>query len=270
MVLDSKDVGVSLGTLAPAAMDVVLDGAADAGFGSIAIWQPHIDAARAAGMSLQDLRAALDQRGLSIVCWESMFSWLGDDATAKANETALALQACDALAPTTIGSVYLDAEPVSLEKSAEAYAAMCAPFESHDVVVGLEPIAWSGISSIREAVDIVRTSGVPNGGIILDFWQWYRAGADEQALSELEPGDVALIQICDAADESPANLLDDTLKNRRLPGQGVADVAKRLRALLDRGIEAPIVLEVFNDDFFAVSPRDACSAMASSLADLQV
>ena len=91
MVLDSKDVGVSLGTLAPAAMDVVLDGAADAGFGSIAIWQPHIDAARASGMSLQELRAALDQRGLSVVCWESMFSWLGDDATAKANETALAL-----------------------------------------------------------------------------------------------------------------------------------------------------------------------------------
>ena len=84
------------------------------------------------------------------------------------------------------------------------------------------------------AKEIVATSGVTNGGVLVDNLHLSRSGssvAEVQALPiELFP----YLQICDALAEPPADfggLLDEALNGRLCPGEGSLPIVELLQAV---------------------------------------
>ena len=72
------------------------------------------------------------------------------------------------------------------------------------------------------------------------------------------PGERVLgIQLDDGPAEPEANLIEATLHERRLPGEGEFDLGGLLQAFAEIGAVAPLGVEVFSDELHALPPADA-------------
>jgi sugar phosphate isomerase/epimerase len=72
------------------------------------------------------------------------------------------------------------------------------------------------------------------------------------------------VQLSDAPREAEANLLDETMHRRLLPGDGDGDVAGFVRLLDEIGAKAPIGVEVISDQLAALAPEEAARRAGSA------
>jgi sugar phosphate isomerase/epimerase len=115
---------------------------------------------------------------------------------------------------------------------------------------------------------VVRIADRPNGGLNVDTWHCARTGTTAEDLRAL-PGECVLaIQLDDAPERAEDNLIDATLHDRLLPGEGELDLAGYLGALGDIGVRAPVGVEVFSDTLHASGARNAARAAADSTRQL--
>ena len=100
-----------------------------------------------------------------------------------------------------------------------------------------------------------------NGGLNVDTWHCARTGTTPDELRALPSERVFAIQLSDAPLEAEDNLIEATLHDRALPGEGALDLAGYLGALRHSGVRCPVGVEVFSD---ALHERGACGAAAAS------
>ena len=78
-----------------------------------------------------------------------------------------------------------------------------------------------------------------------------------------------MIQL-DDADPPQGDAADDTSHRRRLPGQGEFDLVGLIRLLDGLGVDAPLSVEILNDDFSALEPKEAArQALAATMSVLE-
>ncbi|MBV9283854.1 MAG: hypothetical protein JO176_04530 [Acidimicrobiia bacterium] len=65
------------------------------------------------------------------------------------------------------------------------------------------------------------------------------------------------IQLDDGPADPEANLIEATLHDRRLPGDGDFELVGLIDVLRAIGTEAPVGVEVFSDELHALPPSDA-------------
>jgi len=151
-----------------------------------------------------------------------------------------------------------------VDEGAEAYAALCDRAAEHGLIVHLEWLAWSRIPNLATAWEIVRSADRPNGGLNVDMWHCARTGTTSEDLLAI-PGDrVLAIQIDDGPALAEEDLVEATLHDRLLPGEGAFDLVGYLRALRTIEAVAPIGIEVFSDDLHALGPLDAARRAAEA------
>jgi len=110
--------------------------------------------------------------------------------------------------------------------------------------VALEPMPYTAVRDVRQALVMLDLAASPNAGILLDLYQHERAGlgpgdVDDDVVSRLE-----LVQLADgtAAAPPPAELRAEALSDRRYPGEGdfpLVDYLCRLPAEVPLTVEAP-------------------------------
>jgi sugar phosphate isomerase/epimerase len=106
----------------------------------------------------------------------------------------------------------------------------------------------------------------PNGGLNVDTWHCARTGTAADDLRALPGERVLAIQLDDGPLLPEENLIDATLHDRVLPGEGEFDLAGYLGALRDIGVRCPVGVEVFSDSLHASGPRAAARAAADASA----
>jgi sugar phosphate isomerase/epimerase len=114
--------------------------------------------------------------------------------------------------------------------------------------IGLEPYQrvggeeWTIVSSIPEAVDLIRDAGdSPALGLQFDSWHLWNTETLYDDI-EREIDRFAGVHIADYRDPTRG------WADRALPGHGVADVPRILRALDDAGWDGLYDIEIFSDD----------------------
>ncbi len=141
-------------------------------------------------------------------------------------------------------------------------------------MVHLEWLAWSRIPDLATALEVVTLAGRPNGGLTIDMWHCARTGTRTQDLLRVPGALVLAVQVDDGPAEAEANLMDASLHDRLLPGEGAFDLVGYLRALRTIGARAPIGIEVFSDDLHArgaaAAARLAADATRAVLAEAAV
>ncbi len=91
----------------------------------------------------------------------------------------------------------------------------------------------------------------------MDAWHYVRSGADEATLRAI-PGERILgLQLDDGPLAPEANLVEATLHERLLPGEGEFDLGALMAALRACGAVAPIGVEVFSDELHALGATQA-------------
>jgi sugar phosphate isomerase/epimerase len=245
--------------------------AAAAGFAGLSMWESDYLGARAEGYSDADLRGALADHGIEIAELDALTRWLpGEDGAVQSDWTTSFEEkdfyaVADAIGSRSINVVDLGARrSISVDAAAEAFAGVCDRAAEHGLLVHIEFLPWSSIPDFQSAWEIVREAGRDNGGVLLDTWHFLRSGGTPESLTEMPRGRVFAIQVSDAPAVAEANLMEETMARRLLPGRGAARVRDVLDVLSDGGCTAPVGVEVFSTELGALPAEQAILRMAEA------
>lgn len=117
--------------------------------------------------------------------------------------------------------------------------------------VGYEALAWGRhVNDHREAWSIVRDVAHPAIGLILDSFHSLARNVPIESLPDIDPAKIFLVQLADAP-LLQMDYLSWSRHFRNLPGQGDLRVTDYVAALVRRGYDGMLSLEIFNDRFRA-------------------
>jgi 4-hydroxyphenylpyruvate dioxygenase len=117
--------------------------------------------------------------------------------------------------------------------------------------VGYEALAWGRhVNDHREAWSIVRDVAHPAVGLILDSFHSLARNIPIESLPDIDPAKIFLVQLADAP-QLQMDYLSWSRHFRNLPGQGDLRITEYVAALVARGYDGVLSLEIFNDRFRA-------------------
>ena len=147
-----------------------------------------------------------------------------------------------------------------LDQAAATLAEIANQAAEHGILVLIEPFAWSPLDDHRVAAEIIERADRPNAGLLLDTWHLWRGPERGQVDPAIDPAMIKAIQVGDTGPAplgNPTNdeLAEECIHRRLLPGDGHGNIAGLLADLADRGVDAPLAIEVFSDKLNALQPH---------------
>ena len=249
--------------------------AAAAGYAGIGLYVDEYARLRdQEGRSAADIRGVLEHHGIVLADAEVASGWWATDGPAHDNGRrieALAYEMADEMGVRylqAIGSYHC-----SFDQAVEQFAALCDRAAEHGLLVGIEWLPFTNITTAADAQRIVEAADRPNAGYCADIWHHARGANDLSLITALEPDKVFAIQMNDGPTlPQLADYKDDCLANRVPPGEGEFDCVGFLRTLLDMGVDAPISVEVCSTSLWAgpidVAAERSAVGMRRVLAEL--
>ncbi|MCP1639128.1 sugar phosphate isomerase/epimerase family protein [Streptococcus gallinaceus] len=140
-------------------------------------------------------------------------------------------------------------ENYSVEYTAQKLKELCE--RAGELIIGVEPMPYSGLPTFEKAYAVVVASGCDNAMLILDTWHWVRADQPYIDLTPEQAAKVISIQINDAYDRPYAAsiLRDESMHDRLAPGTGAKDTAGFVRMIKNAGITPKVIgVEVISDE----------------------
>ena len=252
-----------------------LAAASAAGFTSVSLWGRDYAAARAEGRSDAELRSMLADHGLTVAELDPAWWWLpgADDVHFPAEldtedvfgfGEAELFAVADAVGARSMNAVDVFGGSWDAEAAAEAFAGLCSRAAEHDLLVHIEWLPWSKIPDLATAMRIAELADAPNGGLNVDAWHLVRAGVDPADLAAVPGWRILAIQLDDGPLVPEANLIEATLHDRALPGEGEFDLTAIVVALRATGTTAPCGVEVFSDALHACPVNEAATLAADA------
>jgi sugar phosphate isomerase/epimerase len=247
-----------------------VEAAAAGGFAGISLWGRDYRAARDDGLSDADMRSLLADNGIEVGELDPAWWWPpGAEAAGRTfpaqldSEDVFRFGEADLFAVAdAVGARSLNAVDVlgggwSLDDAAEAFAGLCDRANEHGLLVHLEFLPWSRIPDVATAWQIVHGAGRANGGVAVDAWHFFRSGGDLDALGAVPAEHLLAVQLDDGPEAPEPNLIEATLHERLLPGEGAFDIVALIDTLDHVGCRAPTGVEVFSDELHRLPPAEA-------------
>ena len=125
----------------------------------------------------------------------------------------------------------------------------------YGIRIAYEALSWGRhVNEYTQAWDLVAEADRANLGVAIDSFHILASGTSAEALEELVPAKIFLVQLSDfmwRETRSREERIDTARHFRVFPGEGVhsADVARMMRTLDDLGYRGDYSFEVFNDDY---------------------
>lgn len=239
--------------------------AAGAGFTGVTLNTALYEDALATGLGPADVRALLDDLGLRVTDIDPHFNWLpesvtlpGDDIIARctrASEREI-FDLAHAVGTDLVNAPPGLAMPESEQETIDAFGTLCDRAAAEGLRVSLEFMPFTPVANLATALRIVSIAGRDNGGIMFDCWHHHRGGGTAGDLL-LVPGSMLFaVQLDDALPEPMADVMEETLNYRLLPGEGCIDLAGYVAALLTIGATPVYDVEVFKDALRSESAQE--------------
>lgn len=149
----------------------------------------------------------------------------------------------------SINVISLASERPPLSEAGARLAELCDLAADRGLAINFEFLPWTGIHDVPGAVRLLEATDRDNLGLVIDTWHWFRspAGPDLDALRRVPPERIHLLQLSDAPNAVPDDLVVETLGGRLLPGDGDIDIAGVLRVLDEIGAAPMVACEIFSD-----------------------
>jgi sugar phosphate isomerase/epimerase len=128
----------------------------------------------------------------------------------------------------------------------------CDVAHAAGITLALEAVPFSQAKTIDVAYDLVRRTGAPNFGLLIDALHLSRSGGKPADIAKVDPQRIVFVQLCDAVADSPPHegLAHEARTGRLYPGEGVLPLYEFLDAL-PAGIE--IECEAPRSDYAGLS-----------------
>jgi len=205
-----------------------------------------IEAVRASGLRVTGFQVLRDFEGLS----GHLHAYKVDIAKAMLSMCralgARVLLACSSTSSHATGDV------ASLTRDLQKLAMLAVPY---GIRIAYEALSWGRhVNEYPQAWQIVAEADRANLGLALDSFHMLATGSSREALEEVDPAKIFLVQLADfmwREIRSREERIDTARHMRVFPGEGVhsADVGELVRALDRLGYRGDYSFEVFNDDY---------------------
>jgi len=208
-----------------------------------------VAAVRASGLRVTGFQVLRDFEGLA-----------GHLHAYKVDVAKAMLEMCHAvgsnvlLACSSVSS-HATGEARELKKDLQKLAMLAVPL---GIRIAYEALSWGRhVNQVAQAWEIVEAADRSNLGMCLDSYHMLAHETALEALQDLDPGKVFLVQLSDFMWQEVRSREDriETARHFRVfPGEGVHSdaVAAMVRALGDAGYRGDYSFEVFNDDYRAL------------------
>ncbi len=239
--------------------------AAKAGYDGIEPWIRDIETFVEAGGKLPDLKQQIDDAGLKVVSAIGFANWIVDDDKKRAAGLDQARKDMELV--KGIGGTHLAAPPIGAHKSdhtsppldviADRYRALLQLGDETGVVPQLELWGFSRtLSKLSELAYVSVGAGHESACVLPDFYHIYKGGNDFAGLAMIEASRMHCFHMNDYPADPPLAEIGD--KHRVFPGDGVCELPKIIRGLLDRGFQGAFSLELFNQDYWKRDALEVC------------
>ena len=205
-----------------------------------------IEAVRASGLRVTGFQVLRDFEGLS----GHLHAYKVDIAKAMLSMCralgSRVLLACSSTSSHATGDIG------SLTRDLQKLAMLAVPY---GIRIAYEALSWGRhVNEYPQAWQIVADADRANLGLALDSFHMLATGTSREALEEIDPAKVFLVQLADfmwREIRSREERIDTARHMRVFPGEGVhsADVGELVRALDRLGYRGDYSFEVFNDDY---------------------
>lgn len=198
---------------------------------------------------LEGMRSILADHGMQHLELEMLGDWfaLGDPRAISDIVRRDLLAASEVLTPRQLkaGGDYTG-KPWPIDRMAEEFASLCQQAFDVGTRVALEPMPFANIPDLHAGRRLVETSGHPAGGLLIDIWHVCRARTPYADVAALPNDLIFAVELDDADEEIVGTLLEDTLHQRRLCGEGSFDVAGFVSAIRSTGYDGPWGVEIIS------------------------
>lgn len=248
-----------------------IDAAARAGYEGVGFWLGDLARWRERGKDYRTLCRRLTDAGLRIVELEYLPDWFADGDRRKRSDAARAelFEAADMLGARHVKVMPpFGDEGWDMARLAEQFAALCADAAPHGLAMALEMIPFSDLPDLPSALDMVSRAGAANGGLLIDIWHVVRSGSAVEDVAAVPARFIKAVELCDADKVMRGSITEDTMRHRRLCGEGDFDLPAFLRALGRTGYDGPYGVEILSDAFRALPLDEAARASFVTAAGL--
>ncbi len=115
-----------------------------------------------------------------------------------------------------------------------------------DVAVSVEFMPISPLPTLEAAVRLLETTGDDRVGIVIDIWHFALSHSAWSTLEILPLGRIGFVQLDDAGQEAVGTSHDDSMHRRLLPGHGILPLGQFRDALVAKGYDGVLSVEVLS------------------------
>jgi sugar phosphate isomerase/epimerase len=146
---------------------------------------------------------------------------------------------------------------IDLAAFTDRFAALCGRAAPAGVTCVVEFMPILAIPDLETALSVVTSAAQPNAGILVDALHLARSGGTPADLRRVDARWLPYVQVCDAAAARPADLLEEALEGRLLPGEGHLPLRELLATLDAHAPAAALSVEVLSGPLRTAVP-DPC------------
>jgi sugar phosphate isomerase/epimerase len=249
-----------------------VEAAAEAGYMGMGFIETDLAAVHAT-RSYAEIRKRLESAGLGFVQLELITNWFAD-GDFKAQSDTVREQLFEASAELGADHIKIVGDLAfqhPVEEMAESFGDLCAGARQAGARIAIELTPLTNLSTPEQGLRLIRESGASNGGLLLDVWHMGRAHIPFESLADLPGEYIYSIELDDADRDVRGTLMEDTMNNRRLPGEGDLEPAKLIAAVHKAGFRSPYAIEMVSEAHRALPVREqARVAIETARAQMKV
>ena len=203
-------------------------------------------------LGFKGFRTLLENNGIRHVELEFLEDWYAEGTDREKSD----LQRRDLLRASEILGArhikvggHLAGGELDFNKVVDEFIQLADEAEAAGTRVALEPMPFADIKTPQMGLEIVKAAGQTAGGLLVDIWHVARASVDFVSLASLPIENIFAVELDDADAEIKGTLLEDTVNERRFPGEGALNVQAFVDEIKKIGYTGPWGVEMLSTEF---------------------
>ncbi|KSU70471.1 Sugar phosphate isomerase/epimerase [Pseudarthrobacter enclensis] len=135
----------------------------------------------------------------------------------------------------------------ALAETAKRVALAANIAADHGVGVYLEPLAWSPVNRVSQALQIFESIQRPNVKLCVDFWHFWAAGDTPEDVAALPADLIAAVHVCDGLHVPAGEVPDQSVSRNVWTGAGDIPLQEWVDACRATGFDGWYCTEIFCD-----------------------